>query len=164
VIEKGRFLGEEFIVWLWMRGLNDGGVSGKKDDLSACFIDDDVTMTYEHGDVKEICLKRGNPQESREAFEALSRGMRPCKAKVRILDGDMEWVFMLGAANLELSALKVPPSDSKDIQGRLGDRLFGISECVKHIENRFAIFLAERVKDFPKMAEDVKGWISNVLE
>ena len=28
LIEQGRFLGEEFLLWLWRRGLEEGGTSG----------------------------------------------------------------------------------------------------------------------------------------
>ena len=44
LLEQGRFLGEEFILWLWMRGLTEGGTSGQSGDLSACFVDDAVQL------------------------------------------------------------------------------------------------------------------------
>ena len=108
LLEQGRFLGEEFLLWLWMRGLTEGGTSGLEGDLSACFLDDSVQLVSERGDVKELSLRKGNPAESREAFEALSRGMRPTKAKVRLLSGDMEWTFVLNASTLDTSAMKLP--------------------------------------------------------
>ena len=85
MLERGRFLGEEFILWLWMRGLAHGGESGDAEDRSSCFVDDSVQLVNERGDVKELALRKGNPAESREAFEALSRGMRPSRAKLRLL-------------------------------------------------------------------------------
>ena len=35
LLEQGRFLGEEFALWLWMRGLTEGGTSGAEGDTSA---------------------------------------------------------------------------------------------------------------------------------
>jgi recombination associated protein RdgC len=163
LIEQGRFLGEEFLLWLWMRGLTEGGTSGKDGDLSACFIDDEVMLVSERGDVKELSLRKGTPQESLEAFESLSRGMRPCRAKVRMLAGDMEWVFMLGAAQLELSAMKLPPTQAKDLHGRVSDRLFLLEEGTSHIERRFAIFLEARANGPSDMGRAFKGWIANAL-
>lgn len=110
LIEQGRFLGEEFLLWLWQRGLLDGGTSGVEGDSSALFLDDAVVLVSEQGDVREISLRKGNPTESREAFKALSRGMRPSKAKVRLLSGDLEWTFSLNAATFDVSALKLPPA------------------------------------------------------
>ncbi len=163
LIEQGRFLGEEFLLWLWMRGLKDGGVSGLDGDQSACFVDDAVQLVTESGDVKELSLRKGNPAESREAFEALSRGMRPAKAKVRLLSGDMEWTFTLGAAGLEISTMKLPPTQAKDPQGRIADRLFLLEEGTSHLERRFQAFLEARAQDPEEMAESMREWIRGSL-
>ena len=100
LMEQGRFLGEEFLLWLWMRSMTEGGASGEDGDGSGCFVDDAIQLVSERGEVKEISLRKGNPSECREAFEALGRGMRPAKVKLRILSGDLEWVFTLNAATL----------------------------------------------------------------
>jgi recombination associated protein RdgC len=163
LIEQGRFLGEEFLLWLWMRGLMEGGTSGQDGDTSACFLDDEVMLVTERGDVKELSLRKGNPPESLEAFEALSRGMRPSKAKLRILAGDMEWLFTLGASQLELSAMKLPPTQSKDVQGRVSDRLFLLEEGTAHLERRFAIFLERRSGDPDDLETQMKKWIHDNL-
>lgn len=163
LIEQGRFLGEEFVLWLWMRGLSDGGTSGEDGDLSACFLDDAVTLASERGEVKEIGLRKGNPAESREAFEALSRGMRPTKAKLRILAGDMEWVFTLNAATLDMGAMKLPPSSAKDVQGRVLDRLFLLEEGAAHLERRLTRFLRGRASDPDVMQEELQGWVRQGL-
>jgi hypothetical protein len=163
LIEQGRFLGEEFVLWLWMRGLQEGGTSGLEGDTSACFVDDAVTLVSERGDVKEISLRKGNPAESREAFEALSRGMRPSKAKIRLLAGDMEWVLVLGAASLDTSAMKLPPTQSKDTQGRVSDRLFLLEEGLAHLERRFQAFLEARATGPEEMGEALRGWLRQGL-
>jgi len=163
LIEQGRFLGEEFLLWLWMRGLTEGGTSGQDGDSSACFLEDDVMLVTEQGDVKELSLRKGNPPESLEAFEALSRGMRPSRAKLRILAGDMEWAFVLGAAQLEVSGMKLPPTQAKDIQGRISDRLFLLEEGTAHLERRFAIFLERRAGDPDALENEMKAWIADGL-
>jgi len=163
LLEQGRFLGEEFLLWLWMRGLSEGGTSGLEGDLSACFLDDSVQLVSERGDVKELSLRKGNPAESREAFEALSRGMRPTKAKVRLLSGDMEWTFVLNASTLDTSAMKLPPTQSKDPSGRVADRLFLLEEGLAHLERRFAAFLEGRTQDPKAMEAVLCEWVQSSL-
>lgn len=163
LLEQGRFLGEEFILWLWMRGLTKGGTSGQSGDLSACFVDDAVQLVTERGDVKELSLRKGNPAESREAFEALSRGMRPSRAKVRLLSGDMEWTFSLNAATLDASAMKLPPSQAKAPADRAADRLFLLEEGLGHLERRFAAFLEQRASDSDGMGQALRGWVKASL-
>lgn len=163
LIEQGRFLGEEFILWLWMKSLTEGGASGHDGDMSACLMDDAVQLSSEQGDVKEISLRKGNPSESREAFEALSRGMRPSKAKLRILSGDQEWVFGLSAATLDMGAVKMPPSAAKDPLGRMQDRLFLLEEGTGHLERRWQAFLEERTQDAEALEEKLRAWVKQGL-
>lgn len=163
LIEQGRFLGEEFLLWLWRRGLEEGGTSGVEGDSSALFLDDAVVLVSEQGDVKEISLRKGNPTESREAYEALSRGMRPARAKVRLLSGDLEWTFSLNAATFDANALKLPPSQAKDPSGRISDRLFLLEEGLAHLERRYAAFLGERFEESEGLGEAFKAWISRGL-
>lgn len=163
LLEQGRFLGEEFALWLWMRGLTEGGTSGVEGDSSACFLDDAVQLVSERGDVKELSLRKGNPAESREAFEALSRGMRPSKAKVRLLSGDMEWTFTLNAGTLDTSTMKLPPTQSKDSAGRVADRLFLLEEGIGHLERRFSAFLEIRTRDAEGLEASLCEWVRSGL-
>lgn len=164
LVEQGRFLGEEFLLWLWMRGLKDGGTSGVDGDSSACFLDDSVQLVSERGDVKELSMRKGNPTESQEAFEALSRGMRPNKAKIRILSGDMEWVFTMSASTLDAAALKLPPTQAKDPAGRVADRMFLLEEGMAHLENRFRAFLEIRAQEAASLESELKDWIRQSLQ
>jgi len=159
LVERGRFLGEEFLLWLWMRGLTEGGTSSMEGDQSAFFLDDSVQLVTEKGDVKELSLRKGNPAESKEAFDALARGMRLAKAKVRILSGDMEWVCTLSSSTLDTSAMKLPPSQAKDLQGRASDRLFLIEEGIGHLERRYGIFLKIRTETEDALKEQIDAWI-----
>lgn len=163
LIEQGRFLGEEFMLWLWMQGLQNGGLSGLEGDTSACFLDDSVLLVSERGDVKNLSMTKGNPAESQEAFEALNRGMRPCKAKARLLSGDMEWVFNLDASMLDMGGLKLPPSQAKDPLGRVSDRLFLLEEGASHLERRFQTFLTLRTQDPEGLRDSLRAWIEQGL-
>ncbi len=159
LMEQGRFLGEEFLLWLWMRSMTEGGASGEDGDGSACFVDDAIQLVSERGEVKEISLRKGNPSESREAFEALSRGMRPSKVKLRILSGDLEWVFTLNATTLDMGTLKLPPSTGKAPHERLHDRIFLLEEGAGHLERRLKRFLRARNGDSGGLQEAMRAWV-----
>ena len=159
LMEQGRFLGEEFLLWLWMRSMTEGGASGADGDGSGCFVDDAIQLVSERGEVKEISLRKGNPSECREAFEALSRGMRPAKVKLRILSGDLEWVFTLTAATLDMGALKLPPSTGKAPHERLHDRIFLLEEGAGHLERRLKQFLYARSQDPEVLQAAMRAWV-----
>ncbi len=159
LMEQGRFLGEEFLLWLWMRSMTAGGSSGEDGDGSGCFVDDSIQLASERGEVKEISLRKGNPSECREAFEALSRGMRPARMKLRILSGDLEWVFTLNAVSLDMCTLKLPPSTGKAQHERLHDRLFLLEEGASHLERRLKRFLQVRAEDSEGLREAMRAWV-----
>ncbi len=159
LMEQGRFLGEEFLLWLWMRSMTEGGASGEDGDGSGCFVDDAIQLTSERGEVKEISLRKGNPSESREAFEALARGMRPAKMKLRILSGDLEWVCVLNAATLDMGTLKLPPSTGKAPHERLHYRLFLLEEGAGHLERRLKRFLRMRAEEPDDLQESLRAWV-----
>ncbi len=159
LLEQGRFLGEEFLLWLWMCSQTEGGASGADGDGSACFVDDAIQLVSERGEVKEISLRKGSPSDSREAFEALSRGMRPSRVKLRILSGDMEWVFSLAAATLDMGTLKLPPSTGKAPQDRLHDRLYLLEEGAGHLERRLQRFLQRRSEAPEALQSSMKEWV-----
>jgi hypothetical protein len=133
-------------------------------DQTALFVDDQVQLVTERGDVKQISLGKGNPAESREAFEALGRGMRPSKFKIRILSGDMEWTATLEASTLGLGGLHMPPTQNKDPQGRIMDRTFLLEEVAGHLDRRFGQFLALRTQDPEALETEIKNWIRAGLE
>lgn len=156
------FLGEEFLMWLWMRGLAEGGKADDDDETSA-FLEDNLVLSGELRDAKEMTLSKGHPAESEDAFRGLLAGMRPLKAKVRVLNGDMQWTGTLTSA-LALSGLKLPPSASKDLFGLLSDRIFLMEEVTRHLENRFKAFLEARVGAPDAMREQLVAWAHRGVE
>ena len=61
LMEQGRFLGEEFLLWLWMRSMTEGGASGEDGDGSGCFVDDAIQLVSERGEVKVELLRKVLP-------------------------------------------------------------------------------------------------------
>ena len=156
-------LANEFITYLWMCGHTINGASGIDADTSVCFLDQSINLFSERGEVQEITLKKGNPTESVPAFQALSEGMYPTQAKVRLMSGDLEWTFNLKADGLKISGLKLPPTKSKDLISILSNRLFSLEECTTLIDNRFAQYLRRRHKDEDKLALETEKWIKENL-
>jgi hypothetical protein len=76
----------------------------------------------------------------------------------------MEWTFTLGAAGLEISTLKLPPTQSKDNQGRVADRLFLLEEGMTHLERRFEAFLAIRSQEPEELQESMREWLRQGLK
>jgi hypothetical protein len=59
--------------------------------------------------------------------------------------------------------MKLPPSQAKDVQGRVSDRLFLLEEGAGHLDRRFAIFLELRSGSPEALKAELKAWIEDGL-
>jgi len=114
-IEKRRFVGREFLLWLWFE--------------SELF--DATLQTADHGPFglwleKKLVLSEGKestritspmPGAGREAKEALLRGQLPESAGIRVALHDDETSFVIKAESLGVAALKLQTVLDKDDQG-----------------------------------------------
>ena len=164
ILEAGRPLGEEFVLWLWKQSVQAGGVSEIEGDSTALFMDETIQFSSPCGDVQEVLLKKGNPAESLAAFEAIARGMRPVKATMRLLQGDLEWKFTLVAATLEVQGAKLPSVQSKGLYDVLSERFLLLEELNEHIQERFEVFAQLRFDDADAMRDEFHGWIMGACQ
>lgn len=109
MIETRRFLGREFLAWLWFEAslfeMFEVGEFGK------CQIVFDKSMTLETSKLDEVKEKSTlvglMPSESTEAIEALRNGKLPTKCKVTVYRDEETYSFTIDG-NLALSSVKIP--------------------------------------------------------
>lgn len=136
-------LGPLYLAWLWKASQEEGGANISEDDGTALLFGDSLTLVADEGAVKEANLKKGEPTESPEALTALAKGMRPVAAKLNLKRADLDWVFTFKAGTMLPSSMKIPPSDSKNREAILSDRLFLFEEAMTSLDNRYKAFLEE---------------------
>jgi hypothetical protein len=106
LIEGRRFMGREFIVWLWFESeLQETNLQPTGVDPLALWLEAQITLVLEK---EESRLKGAIPASSPEAKEALRQGKLPKEAKMRAVRGEREFVWTLKADTLALSGLKLP--------------------------------------------------------
>lgn len=160
-IEKRRFIGREFLLWLWFE--------------SETF--EETLTTKKHGDFgfwieKEIVLSAGKeatrikgttPAHAREAKEALRLGKMPERATFRLVLGERESGFFLKAEALALGALTLPAvldDGTAPTLGELGAELSAPKKKKKGAEDeaeREADGKAEAFFDRMDLTQEVEG-------
>jgi hypothetical protein len=105
-IEKRRFVGREFLLWLWFESeAFEATLSTKEHGTFGLWIEKHVILSAG----KEATRIKGTyPARSREAKEALALGKLPEAAGVHLSLGDREITFTLKAERLALSGLTLP--------------------------------------------------------
>jgi hypothetical protein len=106
-IEKRRFVGREFLTWLWFESeLFDATLSTKEHGSFGMWIE--RLMVLDAGKAEVTRIKGATPSATREAKEALLRGKLPESAGLHVSMGERESSFTLKAESLSLAGLKLP--------------------------------------------------------
>jgi hypothetical protein len=105
-VEKRRFVGREFLLWLWFESeAFEATLSTRQQGPFGLWIEKHLVLSVG----KEATRIKGTfPAGSREAKEALALGKLPEAAGLHLSLGDREVTFTLKAESLSLSGLALP--------------------------------------------------------
>lgn len=105
-IEKRRFVGREFLLWLWFESeLFDATLSTREHGSFGLWLEKRLVLSEGRESTR---ITAPMPGLGREAKEALLRGQLPESAGLRLALGDEETSFVLKAESLAVSGLKLP--------------------------------------------------------
>lgn len=105
-IEKRRFVGREFLLWLWFESeIFEATLTTEKHGSFGLWIENQLVLSSGKESTR---IKGGTPAASREAKEALLVGKLPETATFRLTFRDRDIAFTLKAERLALSGLKLP--------------------------------------------------------
>ncbi len=154
--EKYRFLGQEFLLWLWYASENDPEAitknCGGKDtpcDLETALGDTIVIENvFGFGGKEKITIK-GEESDLKEAMLALKKGGMPVQYKMSMENGDQEaFVFTIKANDLSLSGLKCKvqaPQAQDEIEGAVLEKMYLNEKIVGYIDSLFLHFVRSRI-------------------
>ena len=157
LIEQRRFLGGEFLTWLWFSCDTDGGdfELPEMGNVGVSF-DDQLVLESFLAESEQSRLSGASPIHSPEAKTALKAGKRISKAKLRILKDDREWVFVVSAPDFTFSSVKVP-AVLKEEDERLLERVSLVDELSEIWIGLYRKFLGLRLSDQWKNLEEAFG-------
>ncbi len=163
LIAEKRFLGQEFLTWVWWKSEERGGVVALpgEGDIVVVF-EKHMLLEYGEGDSNESLICRGLQTELQEARTGLVMGKKLEQARIQLVYNDYEWNFTMAAALMEFRNVKLPKtggdSESSDNpeerEGMILERIFLYEELVRVVLELFRIFLQLRVGD---------GWRDELL-
>jgi len=145
-IGRARFLGREFLVWLWFESLASGGELAPLGELSfEIELEANIVLSLD----KEQCrLKGRTPASGREAREALRQGKLPTHARLKLTRGDHEYGFQFMADGLALSAVRIPAQvkgERDEQHEQFYERMYLVEELEGMLDGLYSDFLALRL-------------------
>lgn len=156
-----RFLGNEFLLWLWHRDDEDLASYKLGQDHVELHFDDRLQLEAALAEAETSDLKGGAPAHSPEAHKALQVGKRVAKAKMRLSKGEREWSFAVDTSTFKLSGIKIPAVLSKEEDEPFYERMFLIEELNDAWRGIYAQFLQVRLTDdWEKTRKAIADWIA----
>jgi len=169
IISEKKFLGQEFLTWLWYKSEERGGTIFLQGAGDIQFVfEKHMLLESGEGESLERLICNGLQTELQEARTGLLMGKKLERARIYLAKGDYEWRFSLSATLLEFRSVSLPKTvsssdDSSDPlawEAKILERI-GMSEELMHtIDELFRMFLKMRISSgWPQEKAGLNAWI-----
>nr|WP_320011308.1 hypothetical protein [uncultured Desulfobulbus sp.] len=171
LIQEKRFLGQEFLAWLWFKSEERGGsvdVPGRGDVL--VIFEKHMLLEYGEGEASEKVICRGLQTELREARAGLSLAKKPEQARLRLGYGDYEFGVTLSAAIFEFRNIRLPKTvdsadegkDAESAEGRILERIALFEQLTALVGDLFRMFIKIRASNlWNEELVKIRAWIES---
>ncbi|MDR3631591.1 MAG: hypothetical protein P4L42_14815 [Desulfocapsaceae bacterium] len=156
IIAEKKFLGQEFLTWLWWKSEERGGSVALpgQGDISIIF-EKHMLLEYGEGEANEKLICRGLQTELKEARTGMSIGKKLEQARLRLEQDQHEWSFTLAAGSMEFRNVRLPktaeseegdPVNNKaETEGMILERVYLFEELIRIVTDLFRMFLEIRI-------------------
>ncbi|SDP36266.1 hypothetical protein [Desulforhopalus singaporensis] len=170
LIAEKRFLGQEFLTWLWWKSEERGG-SVKLED------EGDITVAFEkhmllesgEGESSEKIVCTGLQTELQEARTGLQMGKKLEQARIVIGYNNYEFSFTLSGGLMEFRNVRLPKTDAtendksenpEEVEGMILERIFLFEELVRVVHSLFRVFIKRRVSpEWRDELQRIRDWV-----
>ncbi|HTV25289.1 MAG TPA: hypothetical protein VMG12_41630 [Polyangiaceae bacterium] len=163
-IETTRFLGGEFLLWLWFsRDVTGGEIHIKGRGTVAVSLETQLALADPVADRERVAIRGVDPFGGAEAGEALVAGKLPRKVGLRIVFEQSEWVATLDSHTLALSGVKLPASSNQNEEELFYERMQRLEQIHELVQALYAHFIGVRLA--PSWETDVvpalRRWVAS---
>ncbi len=171
LIAEKRFVGQEFLTWLWWKSEERGGsvaLSGQG-DLIVVF-EKHMLLEYGEGESNEKLICSGLQTELQEARTGLLVGKKLEQARIQLVQAEHEWNFTLAAALMEFRNVRLPKTggtessgskNPEETEGMILERIFLFEELLRIVNDLFRMFLEIRVGEaWQEELQKIKKWVN----
>ncbi|WP_028581011.1 hypothetical protein [Desulfogranum japonicum] len=170
LIQEKRFLGQEFLAWMWYKSEERGGTVELPNDGDILVVfEKHMLLEYGEGDTSEKVICRGLQTELKEARAGLLLAKKPEQARIRIARGDNEYSVTLSAGTLEFRNVRLPKTagtenDGKDPEGleaQILERIALLEELIYLVNELFRMFVNIRCsQEWNDELIKIRQWVS----
>jgi hypothetical protein len=174
IISEKRFLGQEFLTWLWYKSEERGGTVflPGTGDIQLVF-EKHMLLESGEGESLEKLICKGLQTELQEARTGLRMGKKLEQARIYLAKGDYEFRLTVGATLFEYRNVSLPrtlspneeAADPVAWEAKLLERIGMSEEAVHTMDELFRMFLKIRIStDWQQELAGMKRWIAKGAE
>ncbi len=171
LIAEKRFLGQEFLTWLWWKSEERGGsveLPGEG-DITVVF-EKHMLLESGEGESTEKIVCTGLQTELEEARTGLQMGKKLEQARIVIGHNDYEYSFTLAAALMEFRNVRLPKTETtendkgdnpEEVEGMILERIYLFEELIKLVNALFRMFLNLRLGEaWRDELQKLRQWVA----
>jgi hypothetical protein len=147
-----KFLGDEFLTWLWFVIEQNPAVLRSADpELTSFEIGNRIVLEKKHKNAFERITIKGEDAGLEEAKVALKNGALVAELNLIYRSAQQKWQFTLKGESLNLSSLKTPktapPENPDDVEGSVLEKIFLYDKILQFLEKLYKSFIKLRTSD-----------------
>jgi len=147
-----RFLGREFLTWLWYELETNANRAGSIDpEIASVEIGDRMVLENRGPAGLEVVTIKGDDPGLEEGLTALKKGALVSELTLLFKAAEHQWRLSLKGESLHITGLKVPktgPVETEaDMDGAVLEKVFLVERAVRLIEGLFSRFIRIRISD-----------------
>jgi hypothetical protein len=163
-----RFLGDEFLSWLWYIIENDPSLLKQLDpDCVSLEIGNRIVLENRSGKSVERISINGDDAGLEEGRIALRKGALVTEMSLVIKTSELQWSFSVKGESLNLSNIKTPgpnlPQSAEEIENFLSEKTDFYIKLFEFIDKIFGYFVKKRISPTwgSKHLPGIKKWIKS---
>ena len=161
-----KFLGDEFLTWLWFVIEQDSSILKKLDpELTSLEIGNRIVLKKRNKKAAERITIKGEDADLDEAMLALKKGALVAEFNLIYRSAQQKWQFTLKGESLNLSSLKTPqtapPESQDDLEAAVLEKIFLYDTILQFLEKLYKYFIKLRISNKWEGREIalIKKWI-----
>ena len=145
-IESTRFLGPEFLLWLWLRAeLVNKPIELAEIGSIESWVDNAITLQSALDPNERVTVRGAAPAGSAEAREAVRAQKFPVRARVALRNEERDFACVLVAESYAVAGGVIPAVLTKDTDDAFGERMALVETLSGILDGLYHMFLQERL-------------------
>ncbi len=145
-VESTRFLGSEFLLWLWLRAeLVDKPIALPELGDFQVWLDNQITLQSEIDPNERVTVRGAAPSGSPEAREAVRAQKFPVRARIAIRNEERDFACVLVAHRFAVASGKIPAVLTKDTDDAFQERMTLVERLCQSLDGLYSAFLRDRL-------------------